>query len=228
MLPDNPNGYTITSGFDALRDNGARVHSGIDISMPVGTPITVPELPGAIIHQGIAGWSKKGGYNEKITGIMPSGARFEMQFNHLQKEGRYTKKGQISPGSILGYSGNTGTLSSGPHLDFKIKVNGKYVRPEEAYEKLLVPPTHVKTTPTQSKHDKTKQETPKQTAPKQEPPEQKKPEKVDEIEQKASEPKAPEQPAPAPKPPEQKAPPVKKQPPKKPKHERARTKPKGD
>ena len=45
----------------------------------------------------------------------------------------FTKKGGdvVNGGELIGYTGNTGTLSNGTHLHFELKHNGKNVNPEK-------------------------------------------------------------------------------------------------
>jgi len=76
-------------------------HIGLDLFVPVGTPIYAPE----------DGYATK-----KITNIIGNAIYFEgskfQRFLHLSK---YGKLGKVKEGDIMGYTGNTGQ-STGPHL----------------------------------------------------------------------------------------------------------------
>ena len=50
-------------------------------------------------------------------------------YGHLSKIPKKIRKGvKVSQGDIIGYVGSTG-LATGPHLDYRIKLNGKFVDP---------------------------------------------------------------------------------------------------
>ena len=99
-----------------------RPHLGVDYAAPRGTPV-VTVGDGVITF---AGWSGGAGRLIKIkhtNGI-------ETMYMHLYKIN--VKKGQrVTQGQVIGQVGSTG-LSTGPHLDYRIRINGKYVDPLSA------------------------------------------------------------------------------------------------
>ncbi len=114
--------YRITSGI-GLRFHPIlrkyRMHHGIDYAAPYGTPV-FSVGPGVVVF---AGW--KGGYGKVVIIRHPKG--FETRYGHLSRiavnVGQY-----VSAGSYIGNVGSTG-LSTGPHLHFEMRRNGKLVNP---------------------------------------------------------------------------------------------------
>ena len=52
---------------------------------------------------------------------------YESAYLHLSRFA--VKQGQrVTQGQVIAYSGNTGA-STGPHLDYRLKKNGKYINP---------------------------------------------------------------------------------------------------
>ena len=102
-------------------------HSGIDFSMPVGTPL-IAIADGEII-------AKEDDLNGKYIQLLfttEQGTKGLAIYCHCSK---MTKKKTVKAGDIIGYSGNTGR-STGPHLHFGLKLSlGK------KNEFLLVNPT---------------------------------------------------------------------------------------
>jgi len=95
-------------------------HNGVDISMPINT-----KLPS--IADGVVVISKRwGGYGNMIA-IRPSNKKVLIMYGHcnklLKKTGDVVKRGDI-----IALSGNSG-LSTGPHLHFEIRYNGKPIDP---------------------------------------------------------------------------------------------------
>ncbi len=98
-----------------------RGHKGIDIAAPYGTPIYAAE-EGKIIETG-SGWN--GGYGNCIRIQHPDGnvTVYAHQSSLAVSYGEYVVKGQL-----IGYVGSTGD-SSGNHLHFEVRSNGRYLDP---------------------------------------------------------------------------------------------------
>ncbi|MBC7194353.1 MAG: peptidoglycan DD-metalloendopeptidase family protein [Caldisericia bacterium] len=96
-------------------------HSGADIDAPTGTPIKAV-ADGIVIY---AGWL--GSYG--IVVFLQHGGNITTVYAHMQyftvEVNQYVKQGDI-----IGYVDNTG-LSTGPHLHFEIRIDGKPVDPEK-------------------------------------------------------------------------------------------------
>lgn len=100
-----------------------RPHLGVDYAAPVGTPV-VSSGDGVVKY---AGW--KGGYGNFVHIIHPNS--IETMYGHLSKFARGIKKGaKVKQGQVVGYVGATG-LATGPHLDYRVVVKGKFVNPEK-------------------------------------------------------------------------------------------------
>lgn len=98
-----------------------RPHLGVDYAAPSGTPVSAAGN-GTVIF---AGW--KGQYGKTVVINHPNG--YKTYYGHLSKINRAIKKGKkVSQGEIIAYVGTTG-LSTGPHLDYRIKRDEKFVNP---------------------------------------------------------------------------------------------------
>ncbi len=72
-----------------------------------------------------AGWQK--GFGRTVTMKHPGG--YKTYYGHLSRYGKGIKKGvQVEQKQIIGYVGSSG-LSTGPHLDYRIKENGVFKNP---------------------------------------------------------------------------------------------------
>lgn len=97
-----------------------RQHNGVDYACPVGTPVHAV-ASGVVTKRG---WDPFGGGNR--IWIKHSGG-YESAYLHLSRFA--VRQGQrVTQGQIIAYSGNTGG-STGPHLDYRLKKNGKYINP---------------------------------------------------------------------------------------------------
>lgn len=118
----------ITSRFSHSRKHPilgySRPHPGVDYAAPTGTPVKA-------VGEGVVaqrGWS--GGYGNQVIVRHPGG--LESMYSHLSGYARGLKKGQkVRQGEVIGFVGSTG-LSTGPHLDFRLRQNGTFINPATA------------------------------------------------------------------------------------------------
>lgn len=99
-----------------------RPHHGVDYAAPSGTPV-VTVADGTVIEKG---WDSKGGGNYvKIK----HNSTYTTTYMHLKGFAKGIQKGsKVKQGDLIGYVGSTG-MSTGPHLDFRLNKNGKYINP---------------------------------------------------------------------------------------------------
>jgi murein DD-endopeptidase MepM/ murein hydrolase activator NlpD len=97
------------------------MHAGIDLAAPKGTPI----------------YASGDGVVEKAQRVSGYGLYVELQhvnnyetgYGHMSKIAEGIKPGvRVRQGQIIGYVGSTGN-STGNHLHFEIKINGRVVDP---------------------------------------------------------------------------------------------------
>ena len=97
----------------------SRIHSGIDLRANVGTKV-VATAEGTVTFAGY-----KSGYG--YTVIINHGYGYETLYAHNSK--LVAKVGdKVKRGELISYSGNSGT-STGPHLHYEVRVDGKPVNP---------------------------------------------------------------------------------------------------
>lgn len=118
-------GYTrISSGYGYRKHPILGVqefHTGIDIPAPMGTP-TVAIDSGTIIYSGV-----QGSYGNTIM-IQHDDGKVSLYAHNSQllaSVGQRVEKGQV-----VAKIGSTG-MSTGPHLHFEIRINGKHVNPTD-------------------------------------------------------------------------------------------------
>lgn len=112
-------GTRITSKY-GFRPRFGRMHKGIDLKIYVGEPIyTVAD--GVVTKDAY----EYRGYGNYI--VVKHSKGYETRYAHLSK--RIVQKGdKVKAGDKIGLAGNTG-LSTGPHLHFEIRRNGKALDP---------------------------------------------------------------------------------------------------
>lgn len=108
---------SVSLGFDP-----AKKHLGVDINAPSGTPIK-SILSGHIIY---AGWTLETGNTVGIQHDNNLISFYKHNSALLKETGAI-----VQAGEAVAIIGNTGTLSSGPHLHFELWSDGKPVDPLE-------------------------------------------------------------------------------------------------
>ncbi|MEM9557033.1 MAG: M23 family metallopeptidase [Acidobacteriota bacterium] len=98
-----------------------RPHYGVDFGAPRGTPVRVT-ASGTVTFAG-----RSGGAGKMVKVRHANG--FETLYLHLSGYAKGLNRGdRVRQGDLVGYVGSTG-LSTGPHLDYRVKRNGKYLDP---------------------------------------------------------------------------------------------------
>jgi murein DD-endopeptidase MepM/ murein hydrolase activator NlpD len=112
----------VTSGFGMRYHpilHYTRFHSGLDFGAAWGSPI-VAAADGQVIA---AGWS--GGYGREVE--VAHGSGIITLYGHMS--GIVASPGEaVRQGQVIGYVGSSG-LSTGPHVHFEVRVNGRPVDP---------------------------------------------------------------------------------------------------
>jgi murein DD-endopeptidase MepM/ murein hydrolase activator NlpD len=113
----------VTSGFSHARRHpilgGLRPHLAVDYGAPVGTPVRAV-ADGVVTQAG-----RDGGFGLTIT--LRHARGYETMYNHLSKMD--VRRGQrVRQRQIIGRVGTTG-LSTGPHLDYRVRKAGVFVNP---------------------------------------------------------------------------------------------------
>lgn len=107
-----------------------KMHTGIDLTAPTGTPIYATG-DGKVIKANYA----TGGYGKRV--IIDHGFGFKTLYAHMSKI--EVKKGQkIKRGDKIGEVGNTGR-STAPHLHYEVRKNNKPENPVNYYHNDLTP-----------------------------------------------------------------------------------------
>lgn len=116
----------VSSGYTMHRRHPVfgkvRPHQGVDYAAPKGTPVKALGA-GTVTFRG---W--KNGYGNTLI-IRHSGG-IETQYAHLSRFASSLKVGQkVDQGEVVAFVGATG-IATGPHLDFRVRKNGKFVNPD--------------------------------------------------------------------------------------------------
>ena len=115
----------VTSGFSKRRFhpvlNVFRPHYGIDYGAPVGTPV-MTTADGVVVEA-----RYKAGEGNFVR--IRHNSRIETYYLHLSRFAKNVKRGtKVTQGDVIGYVGKTG-LATGPHLDYRVTENGKWLNP---------------------------------------------------------------------------------------------------
>ncbi len=115
----------ISSGFTYSRKHPIlgyyRPHLGIDYAAPRGTPVYAA-ADGTVSFAG-----NRGGYGKHIR--IRHGASYTTYYGHLHRIAKGIRSGaRVTQGQFIGTVGSTG-LSTGPHLDYRMKRGGDFVNP---------------------------------------------------------------------------------------------------
>jgi hypothetical protein len=122
----SPLNYTrISSGYTHKRLHPifktVRPHLGVDYAAPTGTPVV--SVADGVVQS--AGWV--GGYG-KLVRVKHAGG-IVTYYAHLSRFAAGLRAGtRVDQNQVIGYVGSTGH-STGPHLDFRVEVGGKFVNP---------------------------------------------------------------------------------------------------
>lgn len=92
-----------------------KFHTGVDLAGPTRSPIRASDS-GHVLY---TGWY--GGYGKVV--IVSHGNSLSTLYAHLSSVA-VNKGANVSKGDVIGYEGSTG-FSTGPHLHFEVRVNGK-------------------------------------------------------------------------------------------------------
>ena len=115
----------VTSRFSRSRFHPVlkryRPHYGVDYGAPRGTPVR------ATAHGVVDFVGRNGGAGKMVR--LRHANRYETSYLHLSGYAKGLRRGQrVSQGDVIGYVGSTG-LSTGPHLDYRVKKNGTWIDP---------------------------------------------------------------------------------------------------
>lgn len=112
-----PAGRVVSSSF-----GGSRRHQGVDLSGGVfNKPVLAAD--GGRVAEAVTGWG--GGYGNYI--IIDHGGGYRTVYAHLNSV-NVVKNQTVTKGQMIGRAGSSGR-SSGPHLHFEIRINGRAVNP---------------------------------------------------------------------------------------------------
>jgi murein DD-endopeptidase MepM/ murein hydrolase activator NlpD len=115
----------ISSTFTRARRHpilgGVRPHLAVDYAAPTGTPIW------AVADGRVEFAGYKGGNGNTV--VIRHRANFKTMYNHLSRFGKGIRRGAaVKQRQAIGYVGTTG-LSTGPHLDYRVIKDGRFVNP---------------------------------------------------------------------------------------------------
>jgi len=115
----------ISSGYNRTRPHpvlgGVRPHLAVDYVAPTGTPVWA-------VADGVVKFAgRKSGYGKTV--ILRHMANYQTIYSHLSRFKKGIRSGaKVLQRQVIGYVGSTG-VSTGPHLDYRVIKDGKFVNP---------------------------------------------------------------------------------------------------
>lgn len=113
---------TYTSNFGVRSDpfhGGAKMHAGVDISGPIGTPVYATA-------DGVVGRAERsGGYGNLVE--LEHGKGIQTRYGHLSRV-LVVAGDQVRRGQLIALMGSTGR-STGSHLHYEVRMDGHAVNP---------------------------------------------------------------------------------------------------
>lgn len=135
--PNAPYGSPVGDGYDYPGQNGdfgertedfrrrvptaSKYHRGEDIGVGIGTPVYATQ--NGVVE---CGYNQYGGNTIKVEG-----GRYDTRYVHLSRYAPGICGKRVSKGTIIGYSGNTGSATDGPHLHYEVLEDDKQVDPSK-------------------------------------------------------------------------------------------------
>jgi murein DD-endopeptidase MepM/ murein hydrolase activator NlpD len=120
VMPVSARGMTSSFGLRQHPLLGTlRSHSGVDLAASQGSPI-IATSDGLV---GAAGWA--GGYGLLVA--LDHGNGLQTRYAHMSRLNVVPGQ-RVGKGEVIGFVGSTG-MSTGPHLHYEIRVNGRPVNP---------------------------------------------------------------------------------------------------
>ncbi len=116
-------GFAVNSPFGLRRmpwEAGGRLHEGVDIAAPAGTPVRAT-LAGVVVRSGV-----DGGYGRYVE-VEHEGGLTSL-YAHLGRFAGLKAGAAVPAGAVLGYVGNSGR-STGSHLHFEIRQDDRPLNP---------------------------------------------------------------------------------------------------
>lgn len=115
-------GMRLTSDFGMRMHpilGGRRMHKGVDLAAPIGTPIHA-SADGVVSR---ADWFS--GYGLYVA--IEHGGNIETRYGHMSRLNVAAGQ-QVHKGDVIGFVGSTGQ-ATGPHLHYEVRVDGEAVNP---------------------------------------------------------------------------------------------------
>ncbi len=114
--------FTPVKGLVTSSFNFKEEHLGVDVAAPENSSIKAT-LDGTIIY---SGWTADGGYLIQIQHSHNLVSVYKHNSALMKKTGQFVKAGEV-----IAIIGNSGELTTGPHLHFELWYNGNAVNPQE-------------------------------------------------------------------------------------------------